>query len=107
MKKPWKTPTVVSREACCFDGCGNFAEYSRGRPINGLCAAHRKQKSRGQSLHSLHPTQGRRLSLRKLVRELALRYAAASTDEEERKAGAALDALLTSARATTPRRRRA
>jgi hypothetical protein len=39
-----------SRERCIIDGCLRFAELSRGRPINGMCAAHRYRKRRGLAL---------------------------------------------------------
>lgn len=76
-------------EPCLFEGCPNAAELSRGRPINGFCSGHRKQKRLGRTL-ALHPTRGRRLSPRALIRELALRYADATDDVEARRADDAL-----------------
>ncbi len=34
MKKPWKTPAVVTLEPCCFVGCGRLGDAS------GYCLAH-------------------------------------------------------------------
>jgi len=54
----------ASRERCLVPDCERPQELSRGRPINGLCAGHRRRKYLGLSNWDapLDETRSRRLS---------------------------------------------
>lgn len=73
MRKPYKPPAVTTREKCLIEGCALWAELSRGRPIDGLCAGHRYRKRKGLPLETpLHRGLGRRQSPRIALLEAAL-----------------------------------
>lgn len=78
MKRPYATPSVVSRprERCLVDGCPNFEELTWSGTANGLCSAHRKRKQRGQPLEPpLGASTRTRLPTRRKLLEAALAFA--------------------------------
>jgi hypothetical protein len=81
MKRAWATPQVQSRSRCLFDGCDRFEELTRGRPIDGHCAGHRKQKQRGQPLTPLGDAKAKRLTRRQRLLEAVLKAAECDADE--------------------------
>lgn len=76
--KPWKSPRVVTREKCRFDGCDALAEYARGRPINGYCAGHRYHRRRKQPMKPIP-----RLTLKERLVEFAARINDPDISSEE------------------------
>lgn len=84
MKRPYATPSVVSRprERCLVDGCPNFEELTWSGSSGGLCSGHRKRKQRGQRIDvPLDQSRAGRVSARELVLQAALAFADAEPEQ--------------------------
>lgn len=64
--------------SCSVDGCTRHVEKQ------GLCAAHRKRKQRGQEVSA--PVRDYRMKAEERLSKAALRYANAESDDEYRRA---------------------